>query len=153
MEDAAEHDTDDAEQTGEIVTLTTDECWDLVSATTVGRLGFRDAEDDVQIIPVNYQLDGEVIIRTSRTGILAGLPGGPRVAFQIDHHGGGAGWSVLMHGRLIILGEDEAEALHHPARVLPWAGGERDLLVRFSADDISGRRVRRIRNRTPRTAP
>jgi nitroimidazol reductase NimA-like FMN-containing flavoprotein (pyridoxamine 5'-phosphate oxidase superfamily) len=135
------------DQTGEITTLSSTECWELVNAATVGRLGFRHGED-VQIIPVNYQVESGVIIRTSSTGILADLPGGPRVAFQVDYHSSaGAGWSILMHGTLSVLTDEEAQTLQSRTRVLPWAGGERDLLLRFEADDISGRRVRRTRNR------
>ena len=146
MDDSGQQDAAGG-QTGEMVTLSSEQCWDMVGAATVGRLGFLSG-GDVQIIPVNYQVDTDVIIRTSASGILAGLPGGPRVAFQIDHHSAGAGWSVLMHGHLVIVGDAEAEALHHRTRVLPWAGGDRELLLRFVADDIAGRRVRRTRNRT-----
>jgi nitroimidazol reductase NimA-like FMN-containing flavoprotein (pyridoxamine 5'-phosphate oxidase superfamily) len=149
MQDAGEA---DGRPTGEIINLSESECWELVGATTVGRLGFADGEE-VQIIPVNYQLDDQLTIRTSSKGILSRLPGGPRIAFQVDYHGSsGAGWSVLMHGELNVITDDEAQNLHHRSRVLPWAGGERDLLLRFDADDIAGRRVRRIRNR-PSHAP
>lgn len=136
---------------GSIETLSTDQCWELVDAATVGRLGFS-SDGTVQIIPVNYTVvDRDVIIRTRSTGILAELAEGPPVAFQVDYHSsGGTGWSVLMNGPVRALSAEQVQELHTTNRVLPWAGGDRDLFLRFTPDRISGRRVLRTRNRARR---
>lgn len=136
----------DTQSSGSIATLTADECWQLVQATTIGRLGFvRDGE--ILIIPVNYFVDQTIHFRTLPDGILAGLADGPRITFQIDHHdASGTGWSVLVHGTLARVDPAELQTLSGANRVLPWAGGERDLGLRLISDRISGRRVRRRRN-------
>lgn len=135
----------DASSGGSISVLSDEECWQLLQATTVGRVGFVRG-DDVLIIPVNYFVDQSVYFRTLPGGVLAPLVDGPRVTFQVDHHASGSGWSVLMHGNLERVGDDEAATLQGLNRVLPWAGGERDLLLRLRPDHVSGRRVRRNRN-------
>lgn len=141
-----QHDGDMTEQlSGEIRTLSEEECWELVDASSVGRFGFVQ-DGDVKIIPVNYMVDVDVIIRTLPTGILSKLAG-KRVTFEVDYHGShGAGWSVLMHGPAAALSDDEAELVRRWNRVLPWAGGDRSLFLSFTADSIEGRRVNRHRN-------
>ncbi|MBO0812130.1 MAG: pyridoxamine 5'-phosphate oxidase family protein [Microlunatus sp.] len=130
---------------GSIRTLTEEECWELVDAASVGRLGFV-ADGDVKIIPVNYLVDVDVIIRTLPEGIVARLSG-TRVTFEVDYHSPeGVGWSVLMHGPLQPLPADEADLVNRWNRVLPWAGGDRSLFLSFIADTIDGRRVSRHRN-------
>ena len=130
---------------GSISTLTEEESWELVDVASVGRLGFL-ADGDVKIIPVNYLLDVDVIIRTLPDGIIAKLAG-TRVTFEVDYHSNeGVGWSVLMHGDLKELPADEAELVGRWTRVLPWTGGNRSLFLSFHADSIEGRRVARHRN-------
>ena len=130
---------------GSIRRLTEEECWELVDVATVGRLGFV-ADGDVKIIPLNYMVDVDVIIRTLPDGIIAKLAG-TRVTFEVDYHSDqGAGWSVLMHGDLKVLPADEADLVRRWNRVLPWAGGNRSLFLSFHADQVDGRRVTRQRN-------
>ena len=130
--------------------LTAEECRTLLTAASVGRVGFI-LDGRVQIIPVNYVLDGEgIIIRTLTDGVLsqaASLDAG-KIAFEVDHLEplAGEGWSVLMHGSLRAI-TDEAEVSRlDTRRVTPWAGGDRPLHLRFAATEMSGRRVRRKRN-------
>lgn len=120
------------------------ECYELLTTTTVGRIGFV-LDERVRIFPVNYAVSGhDLVVRTSSDGVLSRLADeGARVAFEVDHHDdlAGAGWSVLMDARLSVLGDGElAEASD---RVTPWAGSERTMRVRLHIDGISGRRVRR----------
>ncbi|GAB3926752.1 hypothetical protein GCM10011575_08330 [Microlunatus endophyticus] len=130
---------------GNISTLTEEECWELVDAATVGRFGLV-VDGTVLIIPVNYLVDVDLIIRTLPDGIIARHVG-TRVTFEVDYHSHeGVGWSVLMHGDLKVLPDDEAELVGRWNRVLPWAGGARSLFMSFHPDAISGRRVVRHRN-------
>ncbi|SRR5690606_25313672 len=123
------------------------ECYELLTSTTVGRVGFV-LDDRVQIFPVNYVVSGhDLLVRTSSDGILRDLADeGARVAFEIDYHDDlvGTGWSVLMHGALALVPEDEVPAV--VGRVSPWAGNERAVPLRFRIETIFGRRVRRDRN-------
>jgi len=125
-------------------------CLDLVRAQTVGRLGFV-ADGRVQVIPVNYLVDGHaVVIRTAAGGVLTRVSAETaEVAFEVDHHDnvGGHGWSVLMNGPLTPMTEAEMAAVEGGGRVLPWAGSERTLPLRFAIASVTGRHVVRVRNR------
>ena len=122
-----------------------DDCFSLLASTTVGRVGFMN-EDRIEIIPVNFRMHGrDVVLRTREQGVLAQLPTQQHVAFEVDHHDDVAGtaWNVLLSGRVEAMTPEEVEALSAAERVLPWAGGDRELWLRFVADRVSGRRVRR----------
>lgn len=128
-----------------IAVIEEDECFALLTSTTVGRVGFVH-DGRIEIIPVNYRVDGrDVLVRTRADGILAALPEQPDAAFEVDHHDdlGGTAWSVLMSGRFENITADEAEAVPTTRRHIVWAGDERTLWLRFVTAHISGRRVRR----------
>ncbi|HEY9291609.1 MAG TPA: pyridoxamine 5'-phosphate oxidase family protein [Microlunatus sp.] len=123
------------------------ECWDLLAASTVGRVGFR-YTDTIKVLPVNYILAGQtVVIRTSPTGVLSTIAADDDVAFEVDYHNAtsGAGWSVLMSGTVEVMTQQQIDELRHGKRVVPWAGGDRSLHLRFTAKTIEGRRVLRRR--------
>jgi len=122
-----------------------DECFALLGTTTVGRVGFVN-DGRIEIIPVNYRMHGrDVVLRTREDGILAGLPDEPDVAFEVDHHDdlSGTAWNVLLSGTVEQMTADQVDDLPAAERVLPWAGGERTLWLRYVAARVSGRRVRR----------
>jgi nitroimidazol reductase NimA-like FMN-containing flavoprotein (pyridoxamine 5'-phosphate oxidase superfamily) len=130
-----------------IAVIEEDECFGLLTSTTVGRLGFVH-DGRIEIIPVNYRVAGrDVLVRTRDDGILAALPTQPDVAFEVDHHDdlGGTAWSVLMSGRVERITADEAEAVPATRRHIVWAGDERTMWLRFVTERIAGRRVRRPR--------
>ena len=124
------------------------ECRELLRATTVGRIGFV-ADARVQIIPVNYLVDGDdIVIRTAPSGLLSRLTTSTvEVAFQVDHHDdlAGSGWSVLLGGAVSEMTADELAAVPGASRRSPWAEGDRSLPLRLTPSSISGRRVRRPR--------
>ncbi|MCE7481276.1 MULTISPECIES: pyridoxamine 5'-phosphate oxidase family protein [Microbacterium] len=122
------------------------QCRELLTTTTVGRIGFV-ADERVHIFPVNYAVSGDdVLVHTSSDGILrrVGDADSP-VAFEIDYHDdlAGTGWSVLMHGRISTASDEDVPTTAGRA---PWAGAERVLPLRFHIESISGRRVRRERH-------
>ncbi|MFD5213374.1 pyridoxamine 5'-phosphate oxidase family protein [Microbacterium sp. NPDC058345] len=128
-----------------ITIIDEDECFALLQTTTVGRIGFVN-QGRIEIIPVNYRMhEHDVLLRTRADGVLAGLPDEPDVAFEVDHHDdlGGTAWNVLLSGHVEVMPVEEVEALPAAERVRSWAGGERTLWLRYVADRISGRRVRR----------
>ena len=132
--------------TGEIAVLSPDECWALLDASTVGRVGFV-ADGAVQIIPVNYLVADGILIRTLPDGVVAAQAGRP-IAFYVDYHdANGVGWSVLMHGSMQDVSAEELAKIDNPERVQPWAGGARTRVLRLRPTDVSGRRVHRLRNR------
>lgn len=134
-----------------ITTLSAEECRALLTAATVGRVGFVRA-GRVEIIPVNYLRDGDdLIIRTAPDGILSELAASPvELAFEVDHihPQGGTGWSVLLSGTARAVSDpDELAALRELPwySTTPWAGGDRSLHLRFTPSTISGREVRHER--------
>ncbi|PZU43680.1 MAG: pyridoxamine 5'-phosphate oxidase family protein [Microbacterium sp.] len=118
--------------------------YELLTTTTVGRVGFVDA-GRVQIYPVNFAVSGRtLLLRTAPDSPLAALSKGPAdLAFEVDYRDplGDTAWSVLMHGSLSRAPQEQAADVI--ARVTPWAGGDRDLPLVFRIDSIQGRSVRR----------
>ncbi|GAB3600298.1 pyridoxamine 5'-phosphate oxidase family protein [Microbacterium tumbae] len=126
--------------------LSEQQSYELLTSTTVGRIGFL-AEGRVEIHPVNYVLsDRDLILRTAPDSPLLPLAeAAADVAFEVDHHTdiAGSAWSVLLHGPLTRVAEEEADAL--AARVSPWAGADRWVPLRFTIESITGRSVQRDR--------
>jgi len=129
---------------GELNELGPSECRALLGDHQIGRVAVV-APDGPHIIPVNYALvDETVILRTSPLSLVATLGRNASVAFEVDHldqvtH---TGWSVLVRGRTSPV-FDSAE-LSHIRRIwepVPWADGVRNLYLRLTPSQISGRRV------------
>jgi nitroimidazol reductase NimA-like FMN-containing flavoprotein (pyridoxamine 5'-phosphate oxidase superfamily) len=131
-----------------MTSLSEQECLQMLATTTVGRIGFL-ADDRVQVIPVNFLLDGrDVVVRTAPDGPLSTLRSSPvLVAFEVDHHEALAatGWSVLLNGRVSTMSEQQLESIPGSSTRLPWAEGDRSLVLRLTPESISGRRVHRAR--------
>ena len=66
--------------------------------------------------------------------------GSAPAAFQIDEFDDytQSGWSVLLRGHATYV-----DVADHPAaaELIPWAEGQRSLLVRIAAREITGRRL------------
>ncbi len=131
-----------------LLVLSEAECFELLEAATVGRVGFV-SPGGLQIIPVNYRLGSghRIFIRTSPNGTIAELAKiDSRVAFEVDYHADDfrIAWSVLMQGTVSLL-DPEARAayanLHRPP--VPWPGGPNSLPVQFVPNAISGRSLQR----------
>ncbi|MCT1478600.1 pyridoxamine 5'-phosphate oxidase family protein [Microbacterium sp. p3-SID336] len=124
------------------------QCYELLTTTTVGRIGFE-YDGRVHIHPVNYALSGrDILLRTSHEGLLAAVTTVPAaVAFEVDYHDplGANAWSVLMHGTLSRAPEEDAVGI--AARVHPWAGEDRDLALLLRIESMSGRSVQREKPR------
>jgi nitroimidazol reductase NimA-like FMN-containing flavoprotein (pyridoxamine 5'-phosphate oxidase superfamily) len=120
------------------------ECLRLLEEGSLGRIGAVVRGHPV-IFPVNYvAFDGAIMFYARRGGELEIAAANATVAFEIDgvdniYH---EGWSVLTIGRCIPV-TDPIELDHiQGSRLSSWAGRGRDLLVRISIDEISGRRIR-----------
>ena len=124
---------------GAVVTLSEEQCWNLLSRYQLGRLAL-DVGGGPDIFPVNYVTDGpRVLFRTAPGSKLAGLTQNPRVAFEVDEFDDEHGASVILKGvahRLELQSEiDEADAL--PLR--PWIPTLKYRWVRITPTQISGR--------------
>jgi nitroimidazol reductase NimA-like FMN-containing flavoprotein (pyridoxamine 5'-phosphate oxidase superfamily) len=124
-------------------TLDPAECFGLLEPGGVGRIGFA-SEDGVTILPVNYAVMRKTIVfRTAPDTLLAVYANAP-VSFEADSFDEvlREGWSVLIHGHAHkVSDEREVRHIQEWTRLQPWADGARDVYVRVSPTQISGRRV------------
>lgn len=121
------------------------ECLELLSERSLGRLGVID-DGRPLIFPVNYAVDGEVIVFRTDPGLkLLRTPLSP-VAFEVDDEDPEAGtaWSVLVQGHAfeITRAIDHRSEARLRLSVSPLAPGEKDHWLQIEADEITGRRLR-----------
>jgi len=130
-----------------MVSMTEQECRELLGVSKVGRVGFRHPSG-LQVLLVRYVLDGNtVVFRTTPDGAFAALAGGADdVVFEVDYHSavGGTGWSVMMNGRVEPAAADGSIGSGPGSSwLVPWPGGDGSMVLRFLPQSIKGRRVRR----------
>ena len=120
--------------------LTREECLQLLASQSVGRVAVPTPDGSPLVVPVNYVLDGEVVVFRSDPGSkLFALRQHP-ISFQIDAVDPfrRAGWSVLVQGVAYEATPLEVEHL----TVEPWAGGDKQHWVRLVPLVVTGRRIR-----------
>ena len=123
-----------------------DECMALMEPGGVGRVVFLEARGPVAI-PVNFRLDrGPVVFRTAAGTSLAARAGQLRISFEVDRFDEALseGWSVLVSGRAKRVVDPLELAEVRRVGVKPWAGGEREVYIRLTPDEVSGRRIRAL---------
>lgn len=115
-----------------------DECRRMLSSTTVGRVCWISPTRGLQVLPVTYTMrDRTITFAVARTSVLGELAGPVEVAFQVDDIDASTstGWSILVHGQAREL-TGPVDGLN-----LPWAPGERDLVIGVATDSVTGRLV------------
>lgn len=125
--------------------LSSAECLTLLGSQQVGRLGVM-VRGYPLIIPVNYGMDGTVLVVRTHLGSTLSAADHANVCFEVDQLDPvqRTGWSVLVRG----LAEDVSDLEHDQVleqsqlhAVQPWAPGEHARLMRIITHDISGRRI------------
>ena len=116
-----------------------DECVQLLAMFSVGRLALTTVGGAVLVVPVNYVLDGDVVVFRSDPGEKLDSVHGHKASFQIDfidsfHR---TGWSVLVQGTAHRATHPEIEHL----AVESWVGGENQAWIRIVPRSITGRRL------------
>ena len=125
--------------------LTEDQCRQLLAGADVGRIGVVIGGVPV-ILPVNYCIVGDAIVFRTGPGtkLRAALDAGV-VAFEVDDHhpADRSGWSVLAVGSAQVANaaDVDADTANAARRLVPFADGERDSIVRIPLDFVSGRRL------------
>ncbi len=103
------------------------------------------APDGPHIIPVNYTVvDEAIVFRTGPFTLLATHGRDAVIAFEVDHFDevSHTGWSVLARGRTeVVLDSRQIEHIRRVWEPNPWAGGVRNMFVRLTIRELSGRRV------------
>lgn len=123
--------------------LGTDECWELLDHTSVGRLAVV-TDNHPQIFLVNYATDARTIVfRTEAGSKLAAVDGNPSVCFEIDHidlwHR--EGWSVLVQGQASAVRRPDDLRRLAELDLEFWAVGDKPNFVRITPTAVSGRRI------------
>jgi nitroimidazol reductase NimA-like FMN-containing flavoprotein (pyridoxamine 5'-phosphate oxidase superfamily) len=135
---------DDDEAMPAIREISRSRCVELLRSHAVGRVAWQTV-DGPEVLPVNYVwYDDSVVFRTAPNGLLAGLVWATDVAFEIDELNPQRreGWSVVMHGRTQAVGKSERLAqLLAGSDVVPWAAGDRDVIVKITPTRLTGRQV------------
>ena len=120
--------------------LSREECLKLLAGHRVGRIAVATPGASPLVLPVNYLLDGDVVVFRSGPGSkLRALRGTP-VSFQLDevdelHR---TGWSVLVRGAAYEATRWDTEHLPLTA----WAPGDKGHWIRVVPTAITGRRIR-----------
>lgn len=124
---------------GAIVELSGDECLWLLRSQSVGRFAVALPGSSPLVVPVNFVLDGDVVVFRSAPGTkltaLAGIP----VSFEVDQidEADHTGWSVLVRGTAYEATRWETDHLELPT----WAPGDKGHWVRIVPDSMTGRRI------------
>ncbi len=128
------------------ITLSEEECWELLEIHTVGRLAVNNGRQP-DIFPVNYLIadgsagDRRILLRTAPGAKLASAVLGDRVAFEIDEidHARRSGWSVVVHGRATeIVKLDELIAADE-RHLTPWDPSPKNHYIQIHPERITGR--------------
>ena len=123
-----------------LVELDREECFALLASMSIGRIAVASPVGSPLVVPVNYALDGEVVVFRTDTGSkLAALRHGA-ISFQVDLFDPGhrTGWSVLVQGIAYESAPDGAPA---HVDVEPWAPGPKSHWIRIVPGHVSGRRL------------
>ncbi len=124
-------------------TLSPAECFDLLEPGGIGRVGFMSA-GGIMMLPVNFAVAGKTIIFRTAPDTLLALYANAKVSFEADRLDEALreGWSVLVQGHAHkVADEREMIRLEHETQLEPWAAGARDVYVRITPNQISGRRI------------
>lgn len=129
---------------GALHDLSQSECRALLAERQAGRAAVV-APDGPHIIPVNYALvDEAVVFRTSPFTLLATHGREATIAFEVDHldEVTRTGWSVVARGRTeVVFDSQQIEQIRRIWEPAPWADGARNLYIRLTINELSGRRI------------
>lgn len=121
-------------------------CHRLIAAHQVGRVAWG-AADGPQLFPVSYAwLEGRIVFRTSPYGILSELVRRTAVVFEVDEidETRRRGWSVIIRGRAGGIASPDQLRSATPIGTVPWADGDRYLVIAIEPVEITGREFRPV---------
>lgn len=120
------------------------ECLRLLASRRIGRLGFV-VDGQPMVLPVNFAVDGDVVVFRTGEGTKLEAAVGAKVAFEVDEvdEATGSGWSVVVQGVAREITDDPdwfAESLRQAAAPT-WLPSTPDHYVRIDPGTVSGRRI------------
>jgi len=129
--------------------LSIQDCWELLDAAAVGRVGVI-IDDAPVIFPVNYVVDDRsIVFRTDPGAKLDALGRTPSVCFEVDETQvvSKTGWSVLVKGQATeITTAAEARSVADLSLEF-WTIGPKTHWVRITPGEVTGRRVHAVLTR------
>jgi uncharacterized protein len=127
-----------------LVVLSFAECLELVTEATVGRIAFF-LGGEVEVLPVNYTLDGTAIaFRTAMGSKLGAAVQHATVTFEIDEYdeGEATGWSVLIKGQAEVVSDaDTLERLERTGLAPYVTSVPHPEWVLIHPNTVTGRRI------------
>lgn len=124
--------------------LDDDECWRLIDAAAVARVGFS-TDEGPDVLPVNHLVhDGAIVFRSAPGSKLGVAAAGSRVAVEVDDYDAAThrGWSVVAYGEARIVTDADRLASLHAVDFEPWTAPDlRDHWIEIRPDRLSGRHI------------
>ena len=121
--------------------LGSDECWELLAGTTLGRLAvsYRNEPD---VIPVNFwAAEKSILLHGSEHVRDIVRRARHQVVLEADGRSGSSVWSVMAKGMLRELtGPDEIAAAER-RQLKPWTLTRRVLYLELQPAELTGRRI------------
>jgi nitroimidazol reductase NimA-like FMN-containing flavoprotein (pyridoxamine 5'-phosphate oxidase superfamily) len=125
--------------------LAPDECFLLLRTRDLGRIAF-DVESQPEIFPINYAMEGRIIVFRTAPGTKVDYVPKAKLAFEVDDWDPklGIGWSVVVKGLAEDVTRDLGRNAEHIRRVSvhSLAPGERWHWLAIQPSEVSGRRFR-----------
>ena len=122
--------------------LTEDDCLPLLRSREVGRIAF-DFEGKVEMFPVNYGMEGKIIVFRTCPGTKLDAVPKTSVTFEVDswNPDSGIGWSVVARGRAEEVTTNPGRIAEHLrwVPVHPAAPGDRWHWIGIKPSEITGR--------------
>jgi len=145
MMDMARRDEDDEyESQQSFSAISPSRCTELLTSQSVGRVAWQ-APNGLQILPVTYVYHrGNIVFRTSPESVLSDLSSLSDVVFEVDEidQRNHRGWSVVARGQARSVEDpQEFNRLLTDAGVVPWAPGDRNMLIQITPERVTGRTV------------
>lgn len=136
------HEADDEQFDAAVEVLTEDECLARLHSRDIGRIAF-DVEGKVEIFPVNYGMDGAIIVFRTGPGTKLEKVPNTEVAFEVDSWNPetGVGWSVVARGPAEEITLNPGRVAEHLrwVPVHPVAPGDRWHWLAIKPTEVTGR--------------
>ncbi|MDP9026261.1 MAG: pyridoxamine 5'-phosphate oxidase family protein [Actinomycetota bacterium] len=134
-----DHDESGWSPQGAVVEISDAASWELLAASTLGRLGVSSGGLP-GIYPVNFVSDGgSILFRTANGEKLERLRENENVVFEVDGEQDRGAWSVVVTGIAEILSGEPLVPESGLASLPPWAPIESYVVVRIRPSAIRGR--------------
>lgn len=126
----------------EIKELGVHDCWKYLRSASICRIAFTE-EGAVENYPVNFVPgNGTLLIRTGEGTKLASLADRRAIAVEADgmNQYGTIAWSVILKGYAVVVSDEEETRDAMEAGLSPWQPGQKNVLLRITPLEISGRK-------------